>query len=108
MAGGVFGHAQVVEEQAGLGGELASHGGDGVAGFGVQIEHADGEASQAGSVFGTVAGADTAAVFIPGHVEHIVTAVFDAPMASVVAQHGGWAGVKSSEVVTCPPTGSTS
>lgn len=81
MACGVFGHEQVVEDQARVGCEPANHGGNRVAGFGVQVEHADGEAAQSGSILGTVVGADTAAVFIPGNVEYMVTAVLDAPVS---------------------------
>ncbi len=93
MAGGVFGHEQVVKDQTGIGCEPASHGGNRITGFGVQVEHADGESAQSGSILGTVAGADAAAVFVPGHIEHMVTAILDAPVTAVVAQHGGWAGL---------------
>jgi hypothetical protein len=86
MAGGVSGHHQVVEDQAGLGGEPARHGGDRVTGLGVQVEHADGEAPQARGVLGAVAGADATAIFVLGHVEHMLTAVLDAPVAAVDAQ----------------------
>jgi hypothetical protein len=98
MASGVLGHEQVIEDQASVSREPAGHGGDRVAGFGVQIEHAYGEAAQSRSIFRTVAGADAAAVFVPSRVEHIVTDVLDAPwprlwrstVAGLACSGGNW------------------
>ena len=56
---GVAGHARVVEDEAGIAVE-AAHGGDDAV-VGVRTDDADGEAAQAGGVFGAVPGPDSAA-----------------------------------------------
>ena len=70
---GVFGHAQIVEDQAHVARELAHFLGDAArpAGF----DHADGEAAQPGDVFRAVAHSDTAAVLVEVPIENVVTTV---------------------------------
>jgi len=52
-------------------------------GYALGLDHADGEAAQAGDVFGAVTGADAAAVLVIVPIEDVVAAIFDAPMPSV-------------------------
>ena len=49
---------------------------------GCGLDEADGEASQAGGVLGTEAGAATASVLVPVHVEDVVAGVLDGPVAA--------------------------
>ena len=51
------------------------------------FDDTDGEASQAGDVFRAIASADAATVLIIVPVEDIMTAVFDAPVATVGSEH---------------------
>ena len=84
---GVAGHAQVVEEQAGVARQALDSRGDRILGAG--LEDADGEAAQRGDVLGAVAGADGAAILIPVPVEHVVAAVLNAPVGAIEGEHGG-------------------
>ncbi len=52
---GIAGHAQIVEDASDISGELVDSSGDAVAALG--FDQAGGEATQAGDVFRTVAGA---------------------------------------------------
>ncbi|MDD5633075.1 MAG: hypothetical protein PHI13_13765 [Methylococcales bacterium] len=47
------------------------------------FDEADGESAQLGDVLGTMAGTDTAAVFVVVPIDHIVAAVFNAPLLAV-------------------------
>ena len=47
------------------------------------FDEAEGEPSESRDVFGTVAGADAAPVFIEVPVQDVVTAILDAPVAPV-------------------------
>ena len=77
---GVFRHAEVVEDAAGIAVETAHGGGD--AAVAVGADDADGEAAQAGGVLGAVAGPDAQAVLVEGVVEDVVDGL-DLPVAAV-------------------------
>ena len=77
---GVFRHAEVVEDAAGIAVEPAHGGGD--AAVAVGADDADGEAAQAGGVLGAVAGPDAQAVLVEGVVEDVVDGL-DLPVAAV-------------------------
>lgn len=62
-----------------------------------QAHEGDGGVGQAGEVAGQPAGAHPAAVFIEGHVAHVVQAVFNFPVAAVQGQHFGGAGACGAE-----------
>ena len=79
----VGGHFEEVEDAADVSVQPSQGLGDRQrAGF----DELDGEASQAGGVFGAVAGADAATVLVEGPVEAMVGGVFDAPVAAVQGQ----------------------
>ena len=83
---GVFGHAQVIKDPAHVARELAHflcHTPRPSSGF----DHADGEAAQAGDVFGTMAGSDASAVLIKVPIENLVATVLDGPLAAVDLEH---------------------
>ena len=50
------------------------------------LDEADGEAPRAGGVFRAIAGADAAAILIPGSIEAEMSRVFDIPVAAVPVQ----------------------
>ena len=75
-------HPQVVEDKAGVEGEIAHHRGDGLAAFLEGLEDTHGEAAKAGDVFRTEASSDSAAVLIVVPVDDVVDA-FDSPMPAV-------------------------
>ena len=77
---GVGGHFEEVEDAADISVQSSQGLGDMKP---TRLDELDGEASQAGGVFGAVSGADTAAVLIEGSVETTVGGIFDAPVASV-------------------------
>ena len=77
---GVGGHFEEVEDAADISVQSSQGLGDMKP---TRLDELDGEASQAGGVFGAVSGADTAAVLIEGPVETMVGGIFDAPVASV-------------------------
>ena len=56
------------------------------------FDHADGEATQAGEVFRTVAHPDAAAVLIIVPIEKVVAAVLDGPVPAVDLKHPAWTG----------------
>ena len=99
MSEGVAGHAQVVEDEPGVAVQSAHGGGDAVVGVGT--DHADGEASQAGGVFGSVSGADAGAVLVEGVVEDVVEGL-DGPVSAVEGEQalgvGGAGGVAGDAV----------
>ena len=80
---GIAGHAQIVEDPPDITGELVDGGGDAVAALG--LDQAGGKAAQAGDVFRAVAGAQSAAVFVPVPIENVVMG-FHAPVAAVEGQ----------------------
>ena len=84
-AGRVFGHAQVVEDQARIALQTTEGGGDGIRGDG--LDQADGEASQSGDVLRAEAGADGAAVLIEAPIDDPMTTVLDAPVAAVEGEY---------------------
>ena len=90
---GVVRHFQVIEDESRLAVELTHGGGDAV---GLGADDADGEAAQAGGVFGAVAGADAAAVLVPAGVEDVVGGLDD-PVSAVEGEQafgaGGFGGV---------------
>ena len=77
---GVFRHAEVVEDAAGIVVEPAQGGGDAAVAAGA--DDADGEAVQAGGVLGAVASTDAQAVLVEGVVEDVVDGL-DLPVAAV-------------------------
>ena len=88
---GVFRHTEVVEDEAGIAVQLAHglrHAADA---FG--LDQTDGKAPESGDVFGAVAGADAAAVFVIVPVEDVVTATLDAPMAAIHLEYLLWSGL---------------
>ena len=99
MSEGVSGHAQVVEDEAGIAVEAAHGGGDAI--VGVRTDDADGEAAQSGGVFGAVPGADSAAVLVEGVVEDVVHGL-DGPVSAVEGEQalgvGGVRGVAGDAV----------
>lgn len=82
---GVFRHAEVVEDQAGIAVQLPHGLRDAVGAFG--LDQADGEAAESGDVLGAMAGADAATVLVVVPVEDVVTAVLDTPMAAIHLEH---------------------
>ena len=78
---GVGCHAQVVKDQASVLVQLAHFLCD--VGRALRLDHADGEAAQAGDVFRAVAGTDTAAVLVIVPIEDIMAAVFDTPVTAI-------------------------
>ena len=61
--------------------------------IGDKLNGTDGEATQAGHVFGAVACADTAAILIEVPIDDIVAAVFDGPMAAIRGEDTLWIGL---------------
>lgn len=77
----ILGHPEVLEDQSHVPMQLPHflrHTGDA---FG--FDEADGEPSEPRDIFGTVAGANAAPVFIEVPVEDVVTTILDAPMAPI-------------------------
>ena len=79
-SGGV-GHAPVVEDPADVACQTLDGGGDSSVGSGV--EDADRKVKESRDVFGAVAGAEGATIFIPVPVEAVVAAVLDGPVSAV-------------------------
>jgi len=77
----VFGHAQVIEDQADVACEFSHFLCNAAHAFG--FDGPDGKTAEARDVFRAVAGTYPAAVFIEIPVQDVVTAVFDAPVTSV-------------------------
>ena len=78
---GVFSHAQIVEDQAYIAGELSHFLGDTANPFG--FDEADGESAESSDVFGAVSGADAAAVLVIVPIDDVMATVFDTPVAAV-------------------------
>jgi hypothetical protein len=72
--GGIFGHAQVVEDKAGTEAEPAHELGEGLGELLERFEDADREATQAGDVFGAKAGTNARAIFIVVPVDDVAKA----------------------------------
>jgi hypothetical protein len=74
-------HPQVVKDQAYIARELPHFLGD--AGDTFELDDANGKAAQSGNVFGAMASAYAAAVFIIVPIDNVMAAVFDAPVAAI-------------------------
>src|SRR5207237_638139 len=78
---GVFGHPQVVEDQADVACELSHFLRDASSPFG--LDDSDGESAKPGDVFRAVTGRDATAIFIIVPIENVVAAILDRPVPAV-------------------------
>ena len=77
----VFGHPQIIKDQADIAGQFSHFLGYATYAFG--FNDSNGESAESGDVFRTVAGADPTAIFIVIPIEDIVTAIFNGPVAPI-------------------------
>ena len=78
---GVFGHPQVIKDQAGVARELAHFLGN--APWLFCLDEADGKTAEPGDVFRAVSGAYPASIFVIVPIDDVMATVFDAPVATV-------------------------
>ena len=81
-----FCHAQVLEDQADITGQLSHFLRYAAYAFG--FDDSNGESAEAGDIFRTVADADPAAIFVVISVEDVVTAILNGPVKKWCQRNG--------------------
>jgi hypothetical protein len=87
----VFGHSQIIEDQADITCELPHFLSDAENALG--FDDSNGKASEPGDVLRTIAAAYTASIFIIVPIKDVVAAIFNAPMASIGGENASCVGL---------------